>query len=80
MITESKIKKEVVKYNAKELVEGRNTRKVQYRKLVDKFGIVNVSHASGLNTTTLTQYLRAKSPNIGYEPLMQALVVLSKFE
>ena len=80
MITERKIKTEVARYKAKELAEGRNARKVQYCKLVEKFGIVNVSYASGLNTTTLIQYLRAESPNIGYEPLAQALAVLGKFD
>ena len=80
MITANKILMEVNKYKAKDWCELRRTRKVEYKKLVEKFGIVNVSIASGLNTTTIKQYLCAELPNIGYEPLAQAKVVLGKFD
>lgn len=78
MITEKKVLKAVGEYRMINLVAARNQRKEQYQLLINKHGLHMVAIASGLNKTTLRQYLCATNPSIGYEPLAQAIAVFNK--
>jgi len=79
IITEKKILREVQRYRSTERIINMQQRQKDLRALVDEHGINLVALASGLSVATLRQYLRASSPNIGYEPLAQAKVVFGKF-
>lgn len=80
MITEKKILREVERYKSTDRIIAMKKRQHSFRELVDVHGFNKVALASGLTVTTLRQYLRTQSPNIGYEPLAQAQAVFGKFK
>ncbi|AWY02834.1 hypothetical protein [Alteromonas phage JH01] len=80
IITEKKILREVERYRSTERIIAMKNRQSSFRELVDAHGLSKVALASGLTVTTLRQYLRTQSPNIGYEPLAQAQTVFGKFK
>jgi hypothetical protein len=48
------------------------------RKMVEKYGIADVSSATQLTETTISQYLRTKSPVIGVKAIEQGELILKQ--
>jgi hypothetical protein len=78
MITKKNIKTETARYKSFQRNMVMFERQCQYKKLISKFGMDNVAAASGLNKTTLAQYLGTASPSIGYDALTMAQVILGR--
>lgn len=75
MITIHKIKKAVANIDRGEVMADRKERLCV---IVNQYGVECVAAATGLNVTTINQYLRSNFSSIGLEPLTQAEKIFAK--